>query len=143
MTTNIFAFKIWTIHLYLFSVNATVQTEPPDATIFITTVYVDLVCDLDIDSSDGVDISFTWTGPNGIVTDGSGYTITDQPDTTTLRVSPLNISRDHNAEYTCLVTVALGNDTVQGNNSLILHLQRKLKSIFNVFWNSNYAKTIA
>ena len=113
--------------------NVTVQTDPPDTTIFITTTYVDLICGLDIDSSDGVDISFTWTGPNGIVSNGSDYTITDQPDTTTLRVSPLNISRDHNAEYTCLVTVALGNDTVQGNSSLTLRLQRMLKSIFNVF----------
>ena len=109
--------------------NITVQTEPPDATIFITTAYVDLFCDLDIDSSDGVDIIFTWTGPNGIVTDGSDYSITDQPDTTTLRISPLNIGRDHNAEYTCLVTVALGNDAVQGSSSLTLHLQRMLPLI--------------
>ena len=109
--------------------NITVQTDPPDTTIFITTTYVDLVCDLDVDSSDGVDISFTWTGPNGIVTDGSDYTIIDQPDTTTLRVSPLNIGRDHNAEYICLVTVALGNDAVQGNSSLTLHLQRMLQLI--------------
>ena len=107
--------------------NVTVQTEPPNATIFITTTYVDLVCDLDIDSSDGVDISFTWTGPNGIVTDGSDYTITDQADNSTLRVSPIDVGRDHNAEYTCLVTAVLDNDTVEGNSSLTLHIQRMLQ----------------
>ena len=128
------AFKIWCVHLYLFSVNVTVQTEPPNATIFIATMYIDLVCDLDIDISDVVDISFTWNGPNGTVTDGPDYTITDQADNSILHVSPIDVGRDHDAEYTCLVTAVLDDDIVEGNNSLTLRIQRMLQPLcFKVF----------
>ena len=113
--------------------NVTVQTEPPNATIFTTTTYVDLVCDLDIDSSDGVDIFFNWTGPNGIVTDGSDYTITDRTYNSTLRVSPIDVGRDHNAEYTCLVTAVLDDDIVEGNYSLTLRIQCTLQPLVFVF----------
>ena len=101
----------------------TVQTVPPDATIFTTSLYVNLVCNLDISSTDGVDIAFTWTGPNGIVSDGSDYTITDQVDNSILHIEPLNVRRDHNAVYICSVVVV----SVQGNNSLTLAVQGKLK----------------
>ena len=110
--------------------NVTVQTEPPDTVIFTTSPYIDFICCLDIDSSSGFDLSFTWTGPNGIVSDGSDYTITDQIDNSTLRINQLNVSRDHNAEYTCSVTAVLGNNTVLGNNSLTLNVQRMLTSIY-------------
>ena len=103
--------------------NVTVGTKPPDATIFTTSAYVDLVCDHDIVSSDGFDISFTWTGPNGLVSDGSDYTITDQVDSSTLRIERLNFVRDYNAMYICLVTAVLDNVTVQGKNSLTLRVQ--------------------
>ena len=117
------AFLIWSVHSINFSVNVTVRTEPPDAPVFITSTYADLVCELDIDSSDGVNISFTWTGPNGIVSDGSDYTITDQVDSSTLRIERLNFVRDYNAMYTCVVTAVLDNVTVQGKNSLTLRVQ--------------------
>ena len=104
-------------------VNVTVGTEPSDATIFTTSAYVDLVCDHDIASSDGFDISFTWTGPNGIVSNESDYTITDQIDNSTLRIERLNFVRDYNAMYTCLVTAVLDNVTVQGNNGITLRVQ--------------------
>ena len=106
-----------------FSVTVTVQTDPPNANFFTTSPYVNLVCNLDISSTNGVDISFTWTGPNGIVSNGSDYTITNQVDDSTLHIEPLNVSRDHNAVYICSVVVI----SVAGNNSLTLDLQGKLK----------------
>ena len=102
-----------------FPVNVTVRTEPPE---LIVSNYGDLVCDLDIDSSYGFDISFTWTGPNGIVSDGSNYMITNQADTSILRIERLNGDRDNNAAYTCLVTAVLGTETLSGNSSLTLFL---------------------
>ena len=101
--------------------NITVRTEPPDAPVFITSTHVELVCELDIDSSDGASISFTWTGPNGIVTNGSDYTITDEVDNSTLRINRINVSRDDNASYTCSVTTSLSNETVQGH--IVLYFQ--------------------
>ena len=106
--------------------NVTVRTEPPDAPVFITSTYADLVCELDIDSSDGVSLSFTWTGPNGIVRNGSDYTIIDEVDNSTLRINRINVSRDNNARYTCSVTTLLGNQTVLAFNSLILNIQGML-----------------
>ena len=99
------------------------QTDPPNAIIFTTSPYVNLVCNLDIANTNGVAIAFTWTGPNGIVSDGSGYTITDQVDTSALHIEPLNVSRDHNAVYACSVVV----ESVQGNSSLTLDAQGTLK----------------
>ena len=111
--------------------NVTVRTEPPDASALIVSKYGDLVCDLDIDSSYGFDISFTWTGPNGIVSDGSNYMITNQANASILRIERLNADRDNNADYTCSVTAVLGDETLRGNNSLTLLLnlpvQRMLK----------------
>ena len=104
--------------------NVTVQTEPPDAPIFITSTYADLVCELDIDSSDGVAISFTWSGPNGIVRNGADYTITDEVDSSTLRINGINVSRDNNANYTCSVTTLLSNETGQGH--IVLYVQGML-----------------
>ena len=116
-----------------FSVNLTVRTDPPDTPVFITT-YVDLVCEHDLNRTGGVDTAyFNWTGPNGIVNNGSDYTITDQADNSTLRIQRLIVSRDNNAVYTCSVTVVLDNDTVEGTaivrgkNSLTLHPQGVLK----------------
>ena len=107
------------------------RTEPPDAPVFITSTYADLVCELDIDSSDGVNISFTWTGPNGIVRNGSDYTITDEVDNSTLRINQINVSRDNNANYTCSVATLLSNETVQGH--IILDVQGMLAcSWYNV-----------
>ena len=130
-----------------FSVNTTVRTDSPDATIYIST-YVDLVCELNINSTSGVDIIFfNWTGPNGIVNNGSDYTITDQADNSILRIERLNVSRDNNAVYTCSVTAVLDNDTVegtaivQGRNSLTLRLQGVLKTIyFQVFVIVHYGR---
>ena len=111
------------------TVNVTLQTEPPDVAILIESTYIDLVCDLDIDSGNVVDMFlFTWTGPNGIVTDGTDYTITDQVDNSTLRIEELSVDRDNNAEYTCSVTAVVGNDTVQGSNSLTLSVRGMLKN---------------
>ena len=109
--------------------NVNVRTEPPDAPVFITSTYADLVCELDIDSSDGANISFTWTGPNGIVTNESDYIITDDVDSSTLRINQINVGRDNNANYTCSVTTLLNNQTVQGHNSLILNVQGMLACI--------------
>ena len=101
----------------------TVQTDPPNATIFTTSPYVNLVCSLDIVNTNGADIAFTWTGPNGIVSNGSNYTITDQIDNSTLHIEPLHVRRDHNALYICSVVVI----SVQGNHSLTLDVQGMLK----------------
>ena len=109
-----------------FSVNVTVRTEPLNATL-IGSTYIDLVCD--IDSSSGGNISFTWTGPVSI-SNGPGYTITEQGDSSTLRINQLDVSRDNNAEYTCSVSVALGNETVQGSNSITLSVRGMLKNCF-------------
>ena len=103
--------------------NVTLRTEPPGADVFISSTYLDLVCHSGVDSSDGVDFSFTWTGPNGIVSDGSDYTITDQVDNSTLRITRLIVDRDNNTGYTCLVTEVLSSASVQGNSSLILQVQ--------------------
>ena len=118
--------------MYLFLASVTLRTEPPGATAFNESTYIDLVCDPGIDSSNGGVFSFSWTGPNGIVSDGSDYAITNQADNSTLRIQRLSVSRDNNAEYTCLVTVVLGNGTVQGNNSLTLSVQGALNN-FDVF----------
>ena len=108
-----------------FSVTVTVQTDPPNTTIFAASPYVNLVCNLDIANTNGVDIAFTWTGPNGIVSSGSDYTITDQVDNSTLHIEPLNVRRDHNAMYICSVVVV----SVQGNNSLTLGVQGMLNEV--------------
>ena len=103
--------------------NVTLQTDPPSAIIFTTSAYIDLVCDLDFDSSNGIDIFFTWTGPEGAITDGPNYNITDHADNSTLLITQYNISRDYNAMYTCSVRAVVGDATVRGNNSLILPVQ--------------------
>ena len=103
--------------------NVTVQIDPPGAIIYTTSAYIGLVCEPDIDSSDGIDVYFTWTGPDGTITDGPNYTITNHADNSTLLITPYNISRDYNTMYTCSVTAVLGSGTVQGNNSLILPVQ--------------------
>ena len=105
------------------------QTEPPNAIIFTTSAYVDLVCELDIDRNNGVDISFTWTGPNGNVSDGTDYTITNQITNSILRIERLNFSRDYNGIYICSVTAVVDNVTVEGNDSLTLRVQCKPKTI--------------
>ena len=109
--------------------NVTLKTDPPGAIIFTTSAYIDLACDLNIDSSNGIDIFFTWTGPDGTITDGPNYNITNHVDNSTLIITQYDISRDYNAMYTCSVTAVVGNATVRGNNSLILPVQGMLKVI--------------
>ena len=111
------------------SVNVTVRTEPPDAAVLTASTYIDLVCDHDIENNNGLDIFYTWTGPNGIVNDGVEYTITDQFENSILRIERLSVSRDNNAEYTCSVTAVMGSDTVQYSNSLTLSVQGMLKTV--------------
>ena len=103
--------------------NVTVRTEPPDVATLISSTYIDLVCDLHVDSTNGADISFTWTGPNGIVGSGSDYTITAQTDRSTLRIRDLEVDRDNRAEYVCLMTAVLDSDTAWGNNSVTLRVR--------------------
>ena len=110
--------------------NVTVRTEPPDATLIVSK-YGELVCDLDIDTSYGFDISFTWTGPNGVVSDGSTYMITNQADTSILHIERLNADRDNNAAYTCSVTAVLGSETLPGSNSLTLLLALPAECMLN------------
>ena len=120
--------------------NVTVQIDPPNAPLFTTSAQVDLVCDLDVDSADGFDISFTWTGPNGILSDGSDYTITDQVVSSTLCINQIDVNRDNNAEYACSVTASQSNKTVRGHDSLTLPIQGTLKlTRFEAFTNINHA----
>ena len=117
------------------TVNVIVRTEPPDVATLIASTSIDLVCEVDIDNSSGVDtFFFTWTGPNGTISDGIDYSITGQVDSSTLRIEELSIDRDNNAEYTCAVIAVVGNDTVQSSSSLILSVQGiLLKICFKVF----------
>ena len=110
--------------------NVTVRIEPPNAAILISSTYIDLVCELHVDSTNGADISFTWTGPNGIVRNGPDYAITDQTDKSTLRIRDLKVDRDNTAEYVCVMTAVLDNDTAQGNNSVTLHVRGLTKTLF-------------
>ena len=103
--------------------NVTVRIEPPDAAILISSTYIDLVCELHVDSTNGADVSFSWTGPGGIVRSGSDFTITDQADNSTLRINDLEVNRDNRAEYVCVMTAVLDNDTAQGNNNVTLRVR--------------------
>ena len=115
--------------MHFFTVNVTVRTEPPDAATLFSSTYIDLVCDLHVDSINGAGISFAWTGPNGIVSSGSDFTITDQAASSTLRIEELEVIRDNGAEYVCVMTAVLDNDTAQGSNNVTL-LVRGLKELF-------------
>ena len=109
------------------TVNVIVRTEPPDVATLIESTYIDLVCDVDIGNSSGVDMFFfTWTGPNGIVSDGTAYSITDEVDNSTLRIERLSVGRDNNTEYTCIVTAVVGSTTFQGNNTITLSVRGML-----------------
>ena len=115
--------------------NVTVQTEPPDvAAILIESTYIDLVCDVDSGNSSGVSVSFTWSGPNGnIVSVGTDYSITDQVNSSTLRIEELSLDRDNNAEYTCSVMAVVGSDTVESSNSLTLIVRGMIKQCLNIY----------
>ena len=116
------------------------RTEPPDAAILISSTYIDLVCELHVDSTNGADISFNWIGPNGIVRNGPDYTITDQIDKSTLRIRDLEVNRDNRAEYVCVMTAVLNNDTAQGNNSVTPRVRGLTKPSFEVFAIVYYAR---
>ena len=106
------------------TVNVTVRTEPPDVDTLIASTSIDLVCEVDIDNSSGGDVFFfTWTGPNGTISDGIDYSIIDQVDSSTLRIEELSVDRDNNTEYTCSVIAVVDTDTVQGSSSLTLSVQ--------------------
>ena len=131
---SIAKFKVL-IYALFFSVNVTVRIEPPDAAILFSHTYIDLVCDVHVDSTNGANVSFNWTGPNGIVRSGSDFTITDQADNSTLRIQELKVNRDNTAEYVCVMTAVLDSDTAQGNNSVTLRVQG-LKKLFLKHHNS-------
>ena len=100
------------------------RTEPPGVAILISSTYIDLVCEPDTSSINVTNIVFTWTGPNGMISNGSDYTVTNQADNSTLRIAELDDHRDNNAAYTCSVS-----GDVQGNNSLTLSVRGMLKTI--------------
>ena len=96
--------------------------------------HIDLLCDPVVNESAVANVTFTWTGPNAatIVTGDGDYTITNQPNNSTLRIESLERTRDNGAEYTCTVTATLrpsveSYTSLQFNSSVTLSVNGNVK----------------
>ena len=96
------------------------RTDPPNVVLYEGT-YIDLLCALVVNESAIANTTFTWTDPDNEEIDGGDgdYTITDQFNTSTLRIESLTVFRDNMAVYTCIVT-ADPNPGFERNTSLEL-----------------------
>ena len=94
----------------------TVRTFPYGVELFEDT-YIDLICEPNItDAIDTeVDIFVSWTAcrSNGesIYIGGEDYTITNDSDSSTLRIERLTMDRDDMALYHCLVNVTPSSES--------------------------------